>query len=154
MLTGGNVADVIGAHHLLAVSPTAGCFIADKAYDADDVRAFLPKQGSKVVISLMPTRTGKPDTEPVAYRMRNVIERAFRKLKDRRAFATRYDKLARNFLAATCLAVAITLWIKWVQSIALLWQIGNFRDSLGQFCVIHREPASEAGDEWKLAKRS
>jgi hypothetical protein len=47
MLTGGNVADVIGAHHLLAVSPTPGCFIADKAYDADDVRAFLAKQGAR-----------------------------------------------------------------------------------------------------------
>jgi transposase len=60
----------------------------------------------------MPTRTRKPDFEPVADRMRNVIERAFRKLKDWRAFATRYDKLARNFFTATCLAVAITLWIK------------------------------------------
>jgi transposase len=112
MLTGGNVADITGARHLLAVSPAPGCFIADKAYDADDVRAFLAQQGTKVVISLMPTRTRKPDFDPVAYRMRNVIERAFCKLKDWRAFATRYDKLARNFLSATCLAVAITFWIK------------------------------------------
>jgi hypothetical protein len=33
-------------------------------------------------------------------------------LKDWRAFATRYDKLLRNFLAATCLTAADTFWIK------------------------------------------
>jgi transposase len=106
------VADITGARHLLAASPAPGCFIADKAYDADDVRAFLAQQGAKVVISLMRTRTRKPDFDPVAYRVRNVIERAFCKLKDWRAFATRYDKPARNFFSATCLAVAVTFWIK------------------------------------------
>jgi transposase len=111
-LTGGEVADIHGGRALLAATVAPGCLIADKAYDADDLRHFLQSQGTKVVISPMPTRKNIPPFDPIAYRMRNIIERAFCKLKDWRAFATRYDKLARNFLAATCLAAALTYWIK------------------------------------------
>jgi putative transposase len=60
----------------------------------------------------MPTRTYRPAFDPVAYRQRNIIERAFCRLKDWRAIATRYDKTARNFLAGICLAAAITWWIR------------------------------------------
>ena len=43
------------------------------------------------------------------YCERNLIERFFNKLKHFRAIATRYDKLARNFLAGMQLACAIIL---------------------------------------------
>ena len=39
----------------------------------------------------------------------NLIERFFNKLKHFRAIATRYDKLARNFLAGVQLAAAMIL---------------------------------------------
>jgi transposase len=39
----------------------------------------------------------------------NLIERFFNKIKHVRAIATRYDKLARNFLAAIPLVSAINL---------------------------------------------
>ncbi|HEX8662802.1 MAG TPA: transposase, partial [Beijerinckiaceae bacterium] len=39
----------------------------------------------------------------------NLIERFFNKLKNFRAIATRYDKLAQNFLSATHLAAATIL---------------------------------------------
>ena len=42
---------------------------------------------------------------------RNVIERCFCRLKDFRRVATRYDKLARNFLAAVHLAAVVAYWI-------------------------------------------
>ena len=45
-----------------------------------------------------------------AYRQRNLIERMFCRLKDFRRIATRYDKLARNFLAGVLLAAAIIWW--------------------------------------------
>jgi transposase len=41
------------------------------------------------------------------YKARHLIENFFCKLKQFRAIATRYDKLARNFLAAIQLAAAI-----------------------------------------------
>ena len=43
------------------------------------------------------------------YCERNLIERFFNKLKHFRAIATRYDKLARNFLAGIQLAAAMIL---------------------------------------------
>jgi len=47
----------------------------------------------------------------VLYRGRNAIERMFCCLKDWRRIATRYDKLATNFMAAICLAAAVTRWL-------------------------------------------
>lgn len=49
---------------------------------------------------------------PPAYRVRNLIERAFCRLKDWRGIATRYDKTACNFLAGISLAVAVTNWLR------------------------------------------
>ncbi len=45
------------------------------------------------------------------YKMRWRIESAFNRLKDFRRIATRYDKLARNYLASVCLAAALVWWI-------------------------------------------
>ena len=39
------------------------------------------------------------------------IERMFCRLKDYRRIATRYDKLATNFLSAICLAAVVTWWL-------------------------------------------
>ena len=92
--------------------PAPGSLIADKAYDANDLRQFLTIQGTTAVISPMPTRRVQPAFDPVAYRQRNIVERAFCKLKDWRAIATRYDKTARNFLAGVCLAVIVGSWLQ------------------------------------------
>jgi hypothetical protein len=45
------------------------------------------------------------------YRQRHKIENFFCRIKDWRRISTRYDKLARNFLAATTL-VGVLYWIK------------------------------------------
>lgn len=42
---------------------------------------------------------------------RNLIERMFARLKGFRRIATRYDKLARNSLAGTFIAAAVTWWL-------------------------------------------
>ena len=47
----------------------------------------------------------------IAYRRRNVIERMFGKLKNWRRIATRYDRLARNYLAAIALVAIVVAWI-------------------------------------------
>jgi transposase len=48
---------------------------------------------------------------PWLYRHRNAIERMFGRLKDFRRVATRYDRLARNFLATVCLAATLCYWL-------------------------------------------
>ncbi|KPF52371.1 hypothetical protein IP65_16580 [Novosphingobium sp. AAP1] len=45
------------------------------------------------------------------YKDRLRIEAMFCRLKDFRRIATRYDKLARNFLSAVCLAAAVAFWL-------------------------------------------
>ena len=56
-------------------------------------------------------RTVSHDT----YAQRNFIERIFNRLKHFRRIATRYDKLARNHLAAIAL-IAAWLWCRSVES--------------------------------------
>jgi transposase len=55
-----------------------------------------------------PTAKSQNHTTPNTYKMRNIIERSFNRLKDWRGIATRYDKKAANFLAGICLASAVT----------------------------------------------
>ncbi len=45
------------------------------------------------------------------YKDRWRIENAFGRLKDLRRVATRYDKLAANFLSAVALAAIVASWI-------------------------------------------
>ena len=54
---------------------------------------------------------------PELYRERNQVERFFSKLKHFRRVATRYDKLAENFLAVVQLA-SMRLWMRAYESTA------------------------------------
>jgi transposase len=48
---------------------------------------------------------------PYLYRARNLVERFFNRIKQCRRVATRYDKLAANYLAFVQLA-SIRLWLR------------------------------------------
>jgi hypothetical protein len=52
---------------------------------------------------------------PYLYRARNLIERFFNEIKQCRRVATRYDKLAANYLAFVKLA-SIRIWLRANQS--------------------------------------
>ena len=45
------------------------------------------------------------------YRSRHLIENAFCRIKDFRRIATRYDKLAANFLSAVALVTTLAFWL-------------------------------------------
>jgi transposase len=53
--------------------------------------------------------------DPAIYRQRNLIERFFCKLKQFRRVVTRFDKLARNFMAAVLIA-STRLWLRAYES--------------------------------------
>jgi transposase len=56
-------------------------------------------------------RGGRPPlVDPTRYRQRNVVERAIARLKQHRAIATRYDKLAVSYHTWLVLA-ALLLWL-------------------------------------------
>jgi transposase len=52
---------------------------------------------------------------PYLYRARNLVERFFNRIKQCRRVATRYDKLAANYLAFIKLA-AIRIWLRAYES--------------------------------------
>ena len=85
--------------------------LADKAYDADRSRALIEEQGETPNIPEKSNRKWKPCYRKRLYRERNLIERYFSKLKHFRRVATRYDKLAANFLAMIQLA-SMRLWLR------------------------------------------
>lgn len=94
----------------------------DKAYSSKAIRAHLrsrrivaviPEPGDQIGHRLRRgARGGRPvGFDPVAYRNRNVIERAFNTMKNWRGLATRYDKHAVTYRGAVVLA-AILAWLR------------------------------------------
>ena len=87
-----------------------GGLLADKAFDSNTIIAELHKRCAKILISQHPPRAQPLVIDAEIYKWRHLIENFFCKLKQFRAIATRYDKTARNFLAAIHLAAAI-IWL-------------------------------------------
>jgi transposase len=108
MLTPGQAHDLTCAQPLLdEADPEA--LIGDKAYDADPLIETLNRRQITAVIPPKANRKTARDCDFVLYCERNLVERFFNKLKHFRAIATRYDKLARNFLAGVQFACAMIL---------------------------------------------
>jgi len=85
--------------------------LGDKAYDADErVIRPLSLAGKTAVIPSRQQRKTLRDYDKATYRARHLIENFFCKLKQFRGIATRYDKTARNFLAAVQLVAAV-IWL-------------------------------------------
>ena len=100
------------APSLIALSGPLRRLIADKAYDTNAFRQLLAERG---VLAIIPSSARRKPTiphDPRIYRQRNRIERMFGRLKDFRRIATRYDKLAINYLAAIVIAATLTWWTK------------------------------------------
>ena len=109
-VTPGQLGDVRAAASLLSQLPPGRKCAADTAYDSDALRQFMRERGTLPVIPNNPTRKRLHAFDRNAYKRRNLIERAFCRLKDWRRVATRYDKLARNFHSAVAIAAIITWW--------------------------------------------
>jgi transposase len=82
----------------------------DKGYDVPWIRDWLRRRRITAIIPEKHKPFGrKPGRPPVfdadTYRRRNVIERSISWLKQARRIATRYEKLAVNFLAMLKLAM-------------------------------------------------
>jgi len=84
--------------------------VADRGYDSNAIRAAIQTQGAEVVIPSTRSRTTAIPYDRQMYRSRNLVERLWCRLKDWRCIATRYDKLAANYMSSVFLAAAITCW--------------------------------------------
>ena len=99
-----------------------GRVLADKAYSSKTIRSCLRRRGIKATIPepadqirgrlRRGSKGGRPPGfDPAAYKQRNTVERAFCRLRQHRAVATRYDK--RDFVyRGTVDVAAIRIWLR------------------------------------------
>ena len=97
ILTAGASHDVRQASALIA-GQTFDCVVADTAYDSDPLRSEILAQGGIAVIRPRRNRLEERPYDKGVYKLRNVIERFFHRLKQFRRVATRYDKYAVRYL--------------------------------------------------------
>lgn len=101
--TEGPVFDISCAHDLVEHLRT-GAVIADKGYESNASMESIRTTRAKAVIPPRSNRKTKRSYSRVLYRTRNIVERFFSRIKHFRRVATRYDKLAGNYLAFASLA--------------------------------------------------
>jgi transposase len=104
LLSPGQASDQAAVPALLEGLKPANDTVADRGYDAQAVVDWITDHGSRPHIPTLKTRKQQRSVDLALYRQRNLIERFFNKLKHFRRIATRYEKLARNYLAAIALA--------------------------------------------------
>jgi transposase len=111
LLSGGEAHDCPPAKRLIGRTKPAKKLLGDRAYDSAELRQWLSDRGTKAVVPNKSNRKRPFRFDRKAYKQRHLIENAFCRLKDFRRIATRYDRLARNFLASVCLVAAIVWWV-------------------------------------------
>ena len=89
--------------------------LADRGYDADWIRVLANEQEAWANIPPKRNRTKEICFSPYLYRARNLVERFFTIIKQCRRIATRYDRLAANYLAFIKLA-SIRIWLRAYES--------------------------------------
>jgi transposase len=104
VLTPGQASDKTTLPILIDGLRAARQAVADRGYSARSIIELFAARGTTAHIPSQSNVKVMRTVDPELYRQRNLIERFFNKLKHLRRIATRYDKLARNFLAAIALA--------------------------------------------------
>ena len=82
-------------------------FIADMAFDSNDIIADLDRRGAKVVIAQHPRRAIPLQIDTEMSKGRHLIENFFCKLKQFKRIAMRADKTDQSFQAMIYLAAAV-----------------------------------------------
>jgi len=111
LLSAGNINDISMAEALIQAAGPFQKLLADKGYDADHLRRRLAERGAEAVIPSTTSRRAPIPYDALAYRDRNRVERMWCRLKDFRRVATRYDKLAANYLSGVFIAAACAYWL-------------------------------------------
>jgi transposase len=114
-LTAGQASDKEAAIPLIASLGRTRDLVADRGYDAQYILDAAHSRGALAHIPTQRDRKVQRSVDHDIYRRRNLVERFFSKLKHFRRVATRFDKLARNFLAAVAL-VAVRIWTRAYES--------------------------------------
>ena len=111
-ITPGQTSDYLGFDLVMADNlPAPSVLLADRGYDADSIRETMEKRDVLPVIPMRKSRKKRVGVDRSLYRLRNLVERCFNKLKNARRVATRYDKTAESFLGFIDIT-SIRLWLR------------------------------------------
>lgn len=91
--------------------PEPSVLLADRGYDSGKVRETMEARNVVPVIPMRKSRKLRAAVDRTLYRLRNLVERCFNKLKNASRVATRYDKTAESFLAFIDIT-SIRLWLR------------------------------------------
>ncbi len=111
-ITPGQTSDYLGFDLIMDDNlPEPLVLLADKGYDADSIRDNMRSRNIQPVIPMRKSRKKRVGVDRPLYRLRNLVERCFNKLKNARRVATRYDKTAESFLGFVDIT-SIRLWLR------------------------------------------
>lgn len=110
LLTPGPCGDAPQAARLLAGfrRGQVRAVLGDRGYDSDAIVALVRRRRARVVIPPLRCRTRLRRYSRKLYKLRNVAERFFARVKESRRVATRFDKLDVCYLAFVHLASVMT----------------------------------------------
>lgn len=109
-LSPGNAGDAPEGRKLLALlgPTTEPCnLLMDGAYEGNETTRLGRELGFTSVVPPKPNRLEPWQYDKGLYKRRNEVERLFRKLKGFRRVFTRFDKLARTYLAFVVFALIV-----------------------------------------------
>ena len=109
ILTAGQVSEY-GQANALIEGLSAEFILADKGYDSNEFMKAIEMSGAQPVIPPKSNRLNQRAYDKEVYKERNLIERLFQKLKNFRRVATRYERLARNYMGMLQIA-AVMIWL-------------------------------------------
>ncbi len=115
-ITPGQTSDYLGFDLVMDDNlPEPFVLLADKGYDADSIRDDMRSRSIQPVIPMRKSRKKRVGVDRPLYRLRNLVERCFNKLKNARRVATRYDKTAESFLGFVDIT-SIRLWLRYLST--------------------------------------
>ncbi|WP_420006562.1 IS5 family transposase [Arenibacterium sp. LLYu02] len=115
-ITAGQTSDYLGFDLVMVDNlPKPSVLLADRGYDADSIRENMDKRDVLPAIPMRKSRKKRVGVDRSLYRLRNLVERCFNKLKNARRVATRYDKIAESFLGFIDIT-SIRLWVRHVST--------------------------------------
>lgn len=111
-ITPGQTSDYLGFDLVMADDlPLPSVMLAGRGYDSDHVRKTIEARNMLPVIPMRKSRKLRVGVDRSLYRLRNLVERCFNKLKNARRLTTRYDKTAESFLGFIDIT-SIRFWVR------------------------------------------
>jgi transposase len=108
-LTEGQINDCTQAVEILSRNDSERV-IADKGYDTNEIREYLRFAKREAVIPNFERRLVKYEYDTHEYKERHLVENHFRRLKEWRRIATRYEKTLRMFQGMIVIG-CVLIWI-------------------------------------------